>query len=177
MTTVGTRTRTGQAAEVLDLTQSSWTRVNDDILAIEVESFPESIQDSADYLAGLHASPTAIFLGVRVPLVSRIVGYLAADRLERFADIPGIGDDSHFGRRDTMYIASVAVALQWRRRGLGVLLQRDCIDRARSMGLQRTTAHIHHGALQKLETGGRVIRSFSDWYGTGQTFDYVEIIS
>jgi len=58
----------------------------------------------------------------KIPAADVVVGYLPADALERFTDVPGVEADPHCGRRDTIYIASVAVAPQWRRRGLGILL-------------------------------------------------------
>jgi hypothetical protein len=92
----------------------------DDVVRIEEASFPPSIRDSASYLVKLAASLLALFLVASMKPTEKIVGYLAAERLELFNDVPGIQEDSHFGLGDSVYLASVApVVLREDRRTSG----------------------------------------------------------
>ena len=167
--------QTGQVAQIIEVTSPVWLSVRADVLSIERKSFPPSIRDSPQYLSQLVRSSTCIFLALRIFTVARVVGYLAADVLEDFPNIPGVTSDPHFHRKDTFYIASVAIDPAWRQRGLGIALQKDCLRRASQRGFERATAHVHHGALSRMGLGGRELRSFDNWYETRRTFDYVEL--
>ena len=164
----------GDLPEFLQVTPSVWDAVQADIIQIEEESFPLPIRDSAEYLLALASSPTSIFLVLRIPSVSKIVGYIAADVLEKFTDVPGITSDPHFNEGKTIYIASVAIRPEWRRQGLGTALQKECLRRALEKGFKRAMAHVQSGAAARMGLEAQVLMSFENWYGTGQTFDYVE---
>jgi ribosomal protein S18 acetylase RimI-like enzyme len=160
---------------IFEVTASNWRRLKSRIMEIERASFPASIRDTSEYYARLTMSPTAIFLALSIHRLESIVGYLAADILESFPKVPGVKSDTHFGNDDTIYIASVAVEVDWRHQGLGIALQEKCLSRAAEKGFQRATAHLRHRALARMGLGGRVLQSFDNWYDTGQIFDYVEI--
>lgn len=166
----------GQKSEVITVTPSIWNYLRSDILKIEYESFPSSLADSENDLHKLVDSPTGIFLALSLPSPYRVIGYIAADLLECFSDIPGATADPHFGKRDTIYVASVAVLPNWRGRGFGTALMRECLQVALRKGIERFTAHIQTGAVTRTGLAMNVLKSFTDWYGTGRTFDYVEIL-
>lgn len=171
----GVVTALAEETFVSEVTASNWAVFMPSVMKIEHASFPASIRDSSSYYSRLTRSPASIFLALSVARRDNIVGYLAADALERFPRIRGLVLDPHFRRRDTIYIASVAVDAAWRHRGFGIDLQRECLRRAASRGFVRATAHVHHGALAHMRLEGTVIQSFPNWYGTGRTFDYIEI--
>jgi ribosomal protein S18 acetylase RimI-like enzyme len=164
----------GFKGEFISVTHSLWDDLKEDIIEIEEESFSSTLCDSKDDLLKIVDSPTSIFLVLRIPSVSRIAGYIAADMLEGFADVPGTISDPYFNQGKTIYIVSVAIHPDWRRRGLGVALIRECLRLVSLKGIERATAHIESGSLSRIGLGARVLKSFKNWYGTGRTFDYVE---
>lgn len=163
------------SAKVVEVIPLVWPSMQREIVDIENKSFEPSIRDDLDYLSTLVHSSTSIFLALKDLTSGKCISYLAADQLENFPETPGVLSDAHFGCKDTIYIASVAVHPSWRRRGFGIALQKECLRRAFQRGFLRATGHVQHGALARMGLGGRALRSFEDWYGTGRTFDYVEI--
>ncbi|HBH87208.1 MAG TPA: hypothetical protein DDY17_06365 [Syntrophaceae bacterium] len=164
----------GVTGEFAFVTPSVWDDLKEDIFEIEEESFSSSLCDSKDDLLKLINSPTSIFIVLRIPSVSRVIGYLAADMLEGFSEVPGITSDPYIDQGKTIYIVSVAIHRDWRRLGLGVATQKECLRVASQRGFKRVTAHIESGAASRMGLGARVLMSFANWYGTGRTFDYVE---
>lgn len=164
-----------QVATIITVTSAKWTAIKADIRNIEQVSFPPPIRDTPEYLFGLVKSPTSIFLAMEIG-DSMVVGYIAADVLEKFSNVPGIKSDPDFNKRTTIYIESVAVLPHWRKQGLGIALETQCITRAHERGFNRVTAHIQRGVSEKMGMNVKVLRTFKNWYGTGRTFDYVEFL-
>lgn len=154
------------------VTGENWHTVKKYVLDIERRSFVPSIQESSRSLAKIASSPSAIFL-VAFTGDETVVGYAMADELERFGDIPGTKRDRHYGRRDTIYVSSVAVAPEWRGRGVGVSLEREIIAIAYGQGYSRVTAHIRSSARLSSQLSRKVLDTFTNWYETGLSFDYV----
>lgn len=146
-----------------------------DVVLIEEASFPPSIRDSPTYLVKLAESPLELFLLATVMPDDKVVGYLAAERLELFEDVPGVRLDAHYGLGDSIYLASVAVLGPYRHKGIGTAMQTSCLSLARNRNFKRVTAHVRSGALERMRLGGRVLQTFSDWYQTGEPYDYVEL--
>jgi len=154
---------------------STWNALRSEILKIEDKSFPPTLADSEKDLRRVADSPTGIFLALCSPSSPRVLGYIAADLLEKFPNIPGTASDPHFKKRDTIYLKSVAVHPDWRGRGLSITLIRECLRLVSERGIKRATAHIESGSLSRIGLVGRILKSFENWYGTGRTFDYVEL--
>ncbi len=167
----------GETLYVVAVTPSAWNKMRTDILKIESESFPSSLADNEETLHELVGSPTAIFLAFSVPPSNRLVAYIAADLLEGFPDIPGVTSDPHFGKKDSIYVASVAVLRDWRGCGVGTTLMRQCLRVASHKGIKRATAHIDTGSMSRIQLTMKALKSFPNWYGTGRTFDYVEMVT
>jgi GNAT superfamily N-acetyltransferase len=164
---------TGELTEFIQVSGSTWEAFRSEILQIERLSFADSIRATEDELHEVAKSASAVFFVARLVNSQQIVAYLAADRLELFAEVPGVVEDSHFRKRDTLYITSVAVHPNWRRRGLGVALQRDCVNQARRLGYARVSAHLRSGASHKLGLVHATLSTFDNWYKTGDRFSYV----
>jgi ribosomal protein S18 acetylase RimI-like enzyme len=152
-----------------------WNQLRDVVLEIENASFPSSLADTEDHLRKIVDSPTGILLVLRLLGSTKVAGYSAADLLECFPNIPGISTDSHFGQKDTVYIDSIAVLPNSRGRGFGMSLMRQCLAMALQRGIRRATAHIQSGSASRMKLTMKVVGTFPNWYGTGRTFDYVEI--
>lgn len=153
-----------------------WKLFANEMIDLEARSFSSSLRDSPQALRRLVESPTSIALGLTVRPSGLLAGYVAGDLLESFPNIPGIKSDPHYGHRDTSYIESLAVSPQWRHQGYGTTLMRSFLARTVEAGLKRTTAHIASWSLSKIGLRFHVLASFDNWYGTGQTFDYVEFL-
>jgi GNAT superfamily N-acetyltransferase len=147
----------------------------EDVVRIEEASFPPSIRDSPTYLVKLAASPLELFLLASVEPDDKVIGYSAAERLELFDDVPGVRLDPHFGLGDSIYLASVAVLQPYRHKGIGIAMQKACLSLACKQGFGRVTAHVRAGALERMRLPGRIVQSFTNWYETGEAYDYIEL--
>lgn len=163
-------------AEVLQIDRLDWNLFADQILEIERSSFSSSLRDTRETLRRLIQSPTSVALGLNDRTSGQLVGYIAGDLLELFSNIPGILSDRNYGRRDSLYIDSLAVNSQWRHQGYGTALTRNFLKAASKRGFRRSTAHIESNSLHKLKLRFRSLGSFDNWYGTGRTFEYVEFV-
>lgn len=152
---------------------SAWASVEKEILAIEHESFPPSIREEKETLRREGSSPSSMLLAAKAGSTGRVIAYLLADRVENYADVPGVEADDHFGRGDTLYISSVAVRPERRGRGLGLAMQRECFRLARKRGYRRVAAHLRQGAAPRISAQAVVLSTFENWYGTGEIFEYV----
>ena len=163
-----------QPVEVFRLEPSEWDRFKEPILRFERRDFPAGLQEDASDLRRLVESPTSIVIGIRTD-DNALAGYIAADELENFGDVPGAREDPHWQHRDTYYIATVVVAPEMRLHGCATLLTRRCVEVVARNGRARVTAHMAAGAAAKIDPRIRICGSYPDWYGTGRTFEYIEI--
>jgi ribosomal protein S18 acetylase RimI-like enzyme len=161
--------------ELIEVSASEWPGLVGEVREIEEMSFPRALRDSVRDLYKIVKSPTRIFLALKaIHTPPLLVGYLAADLLEKFAEVPGIVSDQHFGKEDTIYLESVAIRADWQGRGLARALTQECLRRASERGLVRATAHIEKGAAERIGLKAQVLECFGNWYGTGRKFEYVE---
>lgn len=158
---------------LVQIKPSLWRTVQRDIFAIENESFPPSIREWNEALRKAALSPSSLVLAGKVSRGNSVVGYLLADRLESYGDVPGTKEDPHFGLHDTLYITSVAVHPKWRGKGLGTALQREARAWAGRQGYKRVAAHLRQGVATKLSAFYETYGSFDNWYDTGEAYDYV----
>jgi GNAT superfamily N-acetyltransferase len=154
------------------VTAKNWHEVKRRVLEIEQASFVPAIQEDEDALTKTAYSPTSICL-VAFVADRTLVGYAMGDELERFGDVPGTRADRHYGRRNTIYIASVAVDPTWRGRGIGVEFEREIVTLAHRAGYSRVTAHIRSSAHLANQLTRKAMDTFPNWYDTGARFDYV----
>jgi ribosomal protein S18 acetylase RimI-like enzyme len=130
------------------------------------------MREGPENLLNLAKSSTCIFLAA-IDQYAHAFGYLVADVLEHFADVPGITSDPYFSQGNTIYIHRVAVHPEWRHNGIGTALINRCVSHAFQTGYERVVIHIPHGANLRMEV--RALQSIWNWYDTDRTFDYVEI--
>jgi GNAT superfamily N-acetyltransferase len=165
----------GRIAHIAQVSNRDLGARFDDVVRIEEASFPPSIRDSPSYLVKLAESPLQLFLLARIKPDDQIVGYLAAERMELFDDVPGVRQDPHFSLGDSIYLASVAILEPYRHKGIGIAMEKACLNLARRQNFERVTAHVHEGALRRMRLPGRVVQTFANWYETGQAYDYIEL--
>jgi len=156
------------------ITQDLWNRLKNDIIQIEEDAFSSLFCNSQDDLLKVVDSCTGLLLASQTNPLQKITGYLAADLLEEFTDVPGISADLNYDRGNSIYIVSIAVHREWQKMGFGLALQTECLRWAKRKGYERVTAHIARGAAERMGLGARVLGSFENWYDTGRIFDYVE---
>ncbi len=154
---------------------ATWDSMRADILKMESESFPDSLADSEDTLHSLATSPTAIFLAFTSANSEKTIGYIAGDLMENFSDIPGILTDPNFGKRNSIYFLTDAIIPEYRGHGLGEMLVRRGLKAALQRGIKRATGHIDHTTVNNFGVTNHILESFTNWYGTGRSFYYIEI--
>jgi GNAT superfamily N-acetyltransferase len=168
------RTFRGQQGTLMRVTRANWHTVKKRVVEIERKSFAPSIQDSARSLARTALSPSAIVI-VAFVADETMVAYAMADELERFDDVPGVKSDPRYGHKDTIYLSSVAVEPEWRGRGIGVTAEQEIVAIALQQGYSRVTAHMRSSARLGDRLSRKVLGTFSNWYGTGVPYDYVDL--
>lgn len=168
-------THKGQRGTFMRITAETWIAVASQVLQIERASFIPSIRETEQALLRVVRSSTAVALAAFAGSSDHLVGYSMGDRLEGFDGIPGVKLDPHFGRRSTLYVSSVAVAPRWRARGFAISLERELIGVGRREGYRRFTAHIRRSAQLAPFLAKTILGSYSNWYATGEQFDYVRL--
>lgn len=169
------RLSNGVRVEVEPIGLSRWSSVRQRVLNVEHQSFPEQIRDTEETLAGIAKSQSGVFLVCTSQWPSQFVGYACGDNLSRFISVPGVREDFNRYGVKGFYLASVAVVPSWRHLGIGVELQRLCISRAAALGFTAAFAHLRSGTADKVSSVARTIRTYADWYNTGEAFDYVKL--
>jgi GNAT superfamily N-acetyltransferase len=164
------------SATIVRIDPTEWNAFANRILEIERQSFPPGLRDERQTLRRLVKSETSIVFGLNSNHSGFLVGYIAGDLLEIFPEIPGILSDPHFGRRDSLYLESLAVCESWRHRGFGTMLMGSFLSKASERGFLRTTGHVARGSSRSIRFRHNVLKSFENWYGTRRTFDYVEFL-
>lgn len=153
---------------------STWPLYRDSVLDIERSSFAPSIADDMEDFERLLRVREAIMIVARLITRKGVVGYVAGAALEAFSDIPGVKSDSSFGRGNTLYVESLAVLPSVRGQGIGGTLLRGLLSHTRTRGLTRVVAHVETASACHLGLAVAKGTVFDDWYGTGQSFQYVE---
>jgi ribosomal protein S18 acetylase RimI-like enzyme len=163
----------GFRAEFANVTAETWPSFRNGILLLEHCSFPPSIRDSEESLRELAHSKTGVFIACYSQEQAQVAGYCCGDRLNKFDDIPGVSTDLHRHATTSFYMSSVAVDPSWRKLGIGLALERQCIARARQRDYTRITAHVRHGLATKISRDASILSSYDNWYDTGEKYDYV----
>jgi ribosomal protein S18 acetylase RimI-like enzyme len=163
----------GVRVEFANVTAETWPTFQNEILLLERCSFPPSIRDSEESLRELAHSKTGVFIAGYSQEQAQVVGYCCGDRLNKFDDIPGVSTDLHRHATTSFYMSSVAVHPSWRKLGIGLALERECIARARQHHYTRITAHVRHGFATKISRHASILSSYDNWYDTGEKYDYV----
>jgi ribosomal protein S18 acetylase RimI-like enzyme len=172
---IGLDLANGLRVELAHVTEKTWQKFQNGILELESESFAASIRDTPNSLRGVAYSKTSVFIACYYREKSDVVGYVCGDRLSQFADIPGVAADLRRLATNSFYLSSVAVRASWRGLGIGKDLQQGCIVEAHQKGYTRVTAHVRQGVATKITDRPCVLDSYSNWYGTGEKYDYVSL--
>lgn len=114
------------------LTPELWGRYKDQIMALEKRIYEPARRDSEEFLAEIVSHPRSVCL-VAVE-AERVVGFALAGPLEGVPGVRGPHEDPERGRGTCLYSADIAVAPEFRGRGLGVRLKRGQIEWARRLG-------------------------------------------
>lgn len=165
---------TSNRVSIVSVGPAEWYRMAPDVHRLELDSFRSSIRDSTRFYSTLLVDSNALFLALKSRETGAVIGFLIAGSLESFAHVPGLTNDPHFGRGDSLYIASIAIDRHWRNRGLGIALQRQFFIRAKKRGFSRALAHLRKGVLAKLGVPSRVLGLHPNWYNTRIAFELVE---
>ena len=85
-------------------------------------------------------------------------------------DIPGISE-LHINKIKSLYVYSTAILPKYRGNGYARMLKAYFIGYCRNF-YKHLIGHAREGASLELNKrfGAKVVRSFDDWYGTGETY-------
>ena len=132
-------------------------------------SFPRDLRDTSDYYKWISQQNRAILLVVKIR-GGKTVGYIVGAELEKFGNLPGVRQDSHFGLRDTVYAESIALLREYRGKGIGRRLIKAFLLRARRTKFRYFSAHARRGFAERL--GGTIIWHTRNYYGTHLEYEY-----
>ena len=147
------------------LEKAMWKINRKDILSIEKVSFPVSTRSSSLYLQRIIEHPESLSFVIKSH--GSIIGYIAASPLENFSDHNPCAQDSNFGAKDSIYVASIAIKPEYRGvnntnsifRQVRELFKARAYSKAKfhariANGLNRTIERYHDGKnLFKLKEG------------------------
>lgn len=156
--------------EIHKLSKNEWDDVKNEIMMIE-HQFSDNLRDSEEDLRSILDYDDNVFLLLKKN--DKIIGYAAGARLEKFQEIHGIKEDSHYGLDDTFYLESWIVEKNFRSTGLGTHLLNHLFLRVKSKKILYLSGHFADDYGEKL--GGIQQMTFSEWYETNKRYKYCRI--
>ncbi len=153
--------------EIVQVRPEDWKSIKDGILTVE-EVFPEGIRQDEEDLSKTFEDTDSITIVLKHE--NSIIGYIAGGPLEDYSYLKGIKEDDNYGKKNTIYIESFAVLGDFQSQGLGHKLRDKFLSIAGEKGYKFVTGHIKKGIATK--RGDEVLSEFTNWLGTGETFEY-----
>lgn len=157
------------------LTRQNFPRYLSDLISSE-NLFPENIRETPESLYDAVACPGSLAYVVhcRGDYAGNIIGFPPSAthlQLLRLDDLEG-------SRDQLLYLFNIVTMPQFQGQGLGRRMLSHFIAAGTQEGFQRVGGHFRGNASIKnfLALGGQVLASFDDWFETGETYDYCELI-
>ena len=152
---------------------SDWPTIAAGIAELENEAFDENIRETTEELGVVAKRGGGICLLASIG--QRVAGYALAAPMETFLDIRGVDNDMRAAANAATYLTSVAVKKAYRGQGLGVILQARCVAISAEEGRPHLAAHIRTSSIPRHPLVSAVNDTYPDWYGTGQSYSYVDL--
>lgn len=98
-------------------------------------------------------------------------------RLPKTQRVHDIENYQHFGEGNSFYAYATSVLPSHQGRGIATSLKRAFIAHARVKGFRYLVGHAKEGAMVNINEkfGARIVRSYDDWYNTGNTHYLYEL--
>ncbi len=156
------------------LTTENYPHYETQIMTSE-ELFPEDIRETSEaYLDALNREGVHAFVAFcGQEYAGNVVGFPLCpeqSRILRFDEI----DICHKG---LIYLFNIVAMPDFSGGGAGKSLLRQFLSSARDAGFSRVGGHFRgNGSLHNfLKAGGRILGTFDNWFGTGETYTYCEV--
>ncbi|MEE9464517.1 MAG: GNAT family N-acetyltransferase [Candidatus Neomarinimicrobiota bacterium] len=111
-----------------------------------------------------------------LPFVARyqgeIVGYIIGVPLEYFAQDSWAKYDQNLGRGNTLYTYAFVILAKYRKNGFARTLKRVYLNWTKKHGYRYVTGHVLEGIARTFSPVTVVVKRFSNWHGSGKTFEY-----
>ncbi|UCH11356.1 MAG: GNAT family N-acetyltransferase [Fidelibacterota bacterium] len=111
-----------------------------------------------------------------LPFVARfhdeIVGYIIGVPLEYFARDPWAKFDLNLGTGNTLYTYAYVILSRYRGNGFARTLKRVYLNWAKKKRYRYVTGHVQEGIARNFSSDTTVVKRFTNWHGSGQTFEY-----
>lgn len=111
-----------------------------------------------------------------MPFVARnhgqIVGYIIGVPLEYFAHDHWAKYDQNLGRGNSLYTYAFVILAKYRKNGYARTLKRVYLNWTKKHGYKYVTGHVVEGIARTFSPVTVVVKRFTNWHGSGTTFEY-----
>jgi len=111
-----------------------------------------------------------------LPFIARnhgeIVGYIIGVPLEYFANDPWAKYDQNLGEGNTIYTYAFVIQERYRGNGFAKTLKRIYLNWSKKQGYRFVTGHVVEGTAKIFSAATVIVKRFSNWHGSGKTFEY-----
>ena len=144
------------------------------VAALERELFPENLRDDLEFIRASFGHPETVTVIAYCP-EGRVAGYISSLPHNDVSDALKAHDPEFSGNSDALYLQSIAVRPDLQGQGYFSKLMKKFLEGA---GERTVTMHArisNNCSVGMQKYGAEYVRSVSDWFGTGEVFDYLEI--
>lgn len=111
-----------------------------------------------------------------LPFVNRfkgeIIGYIIGVPLEHFAHEPWAKYDHNLGRGNSIYTYAYVIQRKYRKNGFARTLKRVYLNWSKKHNYHYVTGHVIEGIARKFSKETVIVKRFTNWHGSGKTFEY-----
>lgn len=111
-----------------------------------------------------------------LPFVARfkgeIVGFIIGVPLEYFVQDSWAKYDQNMGRGNTLYTYAFVILAKHRKNGFARTLKRVFLNWTKKHGYRYVTGHVVEGVARTFSPVTVVVKRFTNWHGSGKTFEY-----
>jgi GNAT superfamily N-acetyltransferase len=158
----------GKGIAIEEVSPEDWPEIKNKILEVE-EVFPESLRQDEGDIANTFLDPASILVVIKDG--GRIIGYAMGGPLEDYDYIEGVKKDANYGRKNTVYLESIALLSEYQGRGLGRELRHKFEEISRQRGYEYISGHIIAKAIADREDYV-ILTEFENWQDSGEDFVY-----
>ena len=111
-----------------------------------------------------------------LPFVARfqgeIVGFIIGVPLEYFVQDSWAKYDQNLGQGNTLYTYAFIILAKYRKNGFARTLKRVYLNWTKKHGYRYVTGHVVEGIARTFSSVTVVVKRFTNWHGSGKTFEY-----
>lgn len=159
--------------------KAHWKKDKEGIIQVEQSAFPEEMQSTEHDLKDTFKDHDSI--NYILEENNQIIGYVCAAPLEKkeYKHYKGVKEDENYGQKNTLYVESIAIRPENQSLKALKTLTDEFLSEAKKQGYKHLTHHtrtknkLAETIMKKI--GATKISSHHNWFGFGETFDYLRI--